>query len=254
MADLLSAGVFVPGQVAFTYGTLFGIVKCISDPLPDGFCLSHSIDHSYLLYSGVPLAGSTLSWFREIFGKTEQKRADKSGENPYDLLSELGKNVPAGSEGLLAYPFTEHTGKNQETTPGAALVGLNLRHTRGHIYRSFIEGIAYEVRRQLEGMTGPQVTEIAAVGGGTKDVLWAQIVSDVIGIAQHIPKMRYGAPLADAYLAGWGCGMFSEIDQLREWIKPMIIINPNTDYQIIYQDAYHEYLRLGKLLGILSTP
>ncbi len=253
MADLLSAGVFLPGQVAFTYGTLFGIVECVSNPVPEGFCLSHSIDHSYLLYSGVPLAGSTLNWFCENLGKKELIRAEKSGENPFDLLSELGGDIPPGSDGLLAFPFTEHNGVDTETTPGAALVGLTLRHTRGHIYRSFIEGIAYEVRRQFEGMSGSQVSLIAAIGGGTRDVLWTQIISDVIGIAQMIPKLRHGAPLADAYLAGWGCGLFSGVDRLAEWIKPMTIVEPNTGNQAVYQDAYHEYLRLGTVLGLLNT-
>jgi sugar (pentulose or hexulose) kinase len=252
MADLLSTGVFLPGQAAFTYGTLFGIVKCIAEPLPDTFCFSHAVDHSYLLYSGVPLAGSTLNWFRENLGNLEVKLAEKTGENSFDLLSNLGKNVQAGSEGLLAFPFTEHNGKNTETTPGAALVGLNLRHTRGHIYRSLVEGIAYEARRQLEGMTGPPITEIAAIGGGTRDTLWTQVVSDVIGITQYIPIFRHGAPLADAYLAGWGCGIFPDINQLKCWIKPEIIVNPTPDNRTIYQNAYKEYLRLGKSLGILN--
>jgi sugar (pentulose or hexulose) kinase len=253
MADLLSAGVFSSGQVAFTYGTLFGIVKCEPNPVSDGFCLSHAIDNSYLLYSGVPLAGSTLNWFYENIGRPELTRAEKSGENPYDILSELGSTVPPGSEGLLAFPFTEHTATDTESTPGAALVGLNLRHTRGHIYRSFIEGIAYEVRRQYEGMAGAQVDMITAIGGGARDVLWTQITSDVIGVAQRIPKLRQGAPLADAYLAGWGCGLFSGIEGLAEWIKPMVIVDPNASNREIYENAYHEYLRLGTTLGILNT-
>jgi xylulokinase len=253
MADLLSAGVFLPGQISFTYGTLFGIVKCIAEPLPDNFCFSHSIDHSYLLYSGVPLAGATLQWFRENFAQPEIIRAQRTGENSYDLLSDLGKFVPPGSEGLLAYPFTEHNGENPETTPGAALIGLNLRHTRGHIYRSLIEGIAYQVRYQLEGLTSSEITEIVAIGGGSKDTLWTQVVSDVVGVSQKIPITRHGAPLADAYLAGWSCGMFSGIEQLRNWINPMMIVNPNEELKLIYQSTYQEYLRLGRLLGILNS-
>jgi len=253
MADLLSAGVFLPGQVAFTYGTLFGIVKCIPEPMPDTFCFSHSIDDTYLLYSGVPLAGATLHWFRDNFAHTEMERSEKTGENSYDLLSDLGQHIQPGCEGLFAFPFTEHNGDNPETTPGAALVGLNLRHTRDHVYRSFIEGIAYEVRRQLEGMIGSEITEIAAIGGGSKDALWTQVISDVVGVTQHIPILGHGAPFADAYLAGWGCGMFSDIEQLRGWIKPGITVNPTRDHRSIYQNGYQEYLRLGKLLGILNS-
>ena len=253
MADLLSAGVYMPGQAAFTYGTLFGIVKCIPEPIPDAFCFSHSIDHSYLLYSGVPLAGATLHWFRENFAQSEEKRAKKTGENSYDLLSDLGKHIEPGCEGLVAFPFTEHNGRKPETTPGAALVGLNLRHTRGHVYRALIEGIAFEIRRQLEGMTGSEIKEIAAIGGGSKDALWTQVVSDILGISQQIPNLRLGAPLADAYLAGWGCGIFSDIQRLKNWIKPVMVVNPNKDYQSIYQNAYQEYLRMGKLLGIFNS-
>ena len=253
MADLLSAGVFFPGQAAFTYGTLFGIVKCVPEPIPETFCFSHSIDNTYLLYSGVPLAGATLQWFRENFAQPEVKRAEKTGENSYDLLSDLGKHVQPGCEGLFAFPFTEHSGNKPETTPGAALVGLNLLHTRDHIYRSLIEGIAYEVRRQLEGMTGSEITEIAAIGGGSKDILWTQVISDVVGVSQHIPVLGHGAPFADAFLAGWGCGFFSDIDQLSGWIKPGITVNPTDGQRLIYQNGFQEYLRLGKLLGILNS-
>jgi xylulokinase len=253
MADLLSAGVYLPGQAAFTYGTLFGIVKCIPEPMPDAFCFSHSIDHSYLLYSGVPLAGATLHWFRDNFAQPEVERAKKTGENSYDLLSDLGEHVQPGCEGLLAFPFYEHGGKKSETTPGAALVGLNLRHTRGHVYRALIEGIAYEARRQLEGMTGSEITEIAAIGGGSKDTLWTKVISDVLGVSQHIPVLQHGAPLADAYLAGWGCGLFSDIEQIRGWIKTERIVNPTKDHRSLYQNAYQEHLRLGRLLGILNS-
>jgi xylulokinase len=251
MADLLSAGVFSPGQTAFTYGTLLGIAKCLPGLLPDFFCFRHSIDHSYLLFGGVPLAGATLNWFRENLAQAEQVRAKESGESAYDLLSLLGQAIPPGCDGLFSYPFSEPDGRETATNPGAAVLGLNLRHTRGHLYRSMIEGIAFDVRRQLEEMAGPTVTEITAIGGGTRDALWTQVMSDVLGMVQHIPTIHHGAPLGDAFLAGWGCGIFSDIEQIQNWLRPMKVVRPNKDSELVYQKMYDKYLRMGESLGII---
>jgi xylulokinase len=248
MADLLSAGVYLPGQSAFTYGTLFGIVRCISEPVQTAFCFPHAIENSYLLFSGVPLAGATLNWFRDNFAQYESEQAQRTGQNPYDLLSRLGEQVPAGCQGLLCIPFDEQYEKHQASTAGAAFVGLNLSHHRGHMYRALIEGIAYEARIQLERMNNLEIEEITAIGGGSKDTLWTQVISDVTGIRQRIPFFQYGAPLGDAFLAGWGCGCFSDIKQLGNWKKPPRIVTPNEDHQLIYKTTFQNYLQLKRKL------
>jgi len=68
--------------------------------------------------------------------------------------------------------------------------GLTLAHGRGHLYRSLLEGTAYGVRHNLEAMddAGGGTRRLVAVGGGTKGGLWTQIVSDVTGQPQELPR------------------------------------------------------------------
>jgi len=255
MADLLSAGVISPGHAAFTYGTLFGLMKCIDKPIPDSFCFAHAIEGVYLLCGGIPLAGATLGWFRDQLALVEQERAENSGENVYDLLNALAESIPPNSEGLLALPFSDQPASDGHFPIGAALVGMGLRHTRGHIYRAFLEGIAYEARRQLERMPGPPIEEAVAMGGGSQNRLWMQIVSDVTGVKQRIPLHYHGAPVGAAYLAGWGVGLFDGLEQLTaHWLGHEETITPDTRNSEIYQEGYSCYMAVRSRLGIPEFP
>jgi xylulokinase len=93
--------------------------------------------------------------------------------------------VPAGAEGLLVLPYW-----NAAQTPywdplaRGAVVGWHGRHTPAHLYRAVLEGVALELRLQLEALEaalGAPVQELRAVGGGARSALWTQIVADVTG-------------------------------------------------------------------------
>jgi sugar (pentulose or hexulose) kinase len=60
------------------------------------------------------------------------------------------------------------------------------RTPRAHLYRASLEGTAYGVRHNLETMSamGAPPRRLVAVGGGAKNPLWLQIVSDVSGLPQ----------------------------------------------------------------------
>ena len=75
------------------------------------------------------------------------------------------------------------------------IAGLSLRHTRGHLFRPAYEGIAFGVRHILDLLeeAGGPASSITAVGGGTQGGLWMQIVSDVTGREQVLPKQIIGA-------------------------------------------------------------
>jgi xylulokinase len=78
-----------------------------------------------------------------------------------------------------------------------------------------------------------------ATGGGSKSRLWTQIVSDVIGREQDVVVDPVGAPYGDAYMAGYGAGIFQDVSTFLEvWAPPTVKIVPRPEMKTTY-DRYH---------------
>src|SRR5437667_12777705 len=96
----------------------------------------------------------------------------------------------------------------------AALVGLTASHTRAHIIRAILEGVAFSLRDTLtifEEMDVP-VQVIRLGGGGARSALWRQIQADVYGRTVEIVEAEEGAAYGAAILAAVGAGMWSSVD------------------------------------------
>jgi len=133
---------------------------------------------TYVLETVLNAAAYVASWCREQFG-------GEPGGADLAALEASAARVPPGAEGLLTLPYW-----NAAQTPywdplaRGAVVGWHGRHTPAHLYRSILEGVAFELRlhlERLEAATGTPVTAIRAVGGGARSRLWVQIVADVTG-------------------------------------------------------------------------
>ncbi len=86
---------------------------------------------------------------------------------------------------------------------------------------------------------------LIAVGGGTRNPLWMQVVSDITGIEQLVPERTIGASLGDAFIAGLGSGLISGLDVLsKEWVRIVNQIDPNPAVKSRYDDLYETYLDL----------
>src|SRR5690606_37349853 len=108
----------------------------------------------------------------------------KAGDDPYAILSREAEKIPPGCEGLFFLPYLAG-----ERTPHAdpdargCFIGLTLKHSRGHLARSVMEGVAYAMRDSLSIIQemGIPVRQIRASGGGSRSPLWRQIQADVFG-------------------------------------------------------------------------
>jgi xylulokinase len=161
-------------------------------------------------------AGLSLRWFREQFGAGPSDSRD-----PYDRLSEEAAHIPAGSEGLFWAPYlmgerTPHLDPNAR----AAFIGLTASHTRAHLIRAILEGVAYSLKDTfaiLEEIRVP-TQRIRLGGGGARSPLWRQIQADVYGQDAEILAAEEGAAYGAAILAGIGAGSWASVDQACEAI------------------------------------
>ena len=142
---------------------------------------------------------------------------------------------------MLPYFSGERTPINDPKARGV-VAGLTLAHSREHLYRAVLEGVAYGIGHNIETFNsiGANVKRVVAVGGGTKSKLWLQIVSDVAGISQEIPAQTIGASYGDAFLAGLASGILKSGD-LNNWVRPGQVVEPNPVSSQIYQKYYQNY-------------
>ncbi len=134
----------------------------------------------------------------------------KSDPGCYDRLEAEAADIPPGSRGLLLVPYWSGV-MNPHWSQDArgVMLGMAPEHHRGHVYRALIEGIAMELALGYQALAdnGVAVSEIVAIGGGAKSLLWRRIVADATGRAvcasQTIEASALGAGMLAAFGAGW---------------------------------------------------
>ena len=213
-AGATGMGIVAPGAVSATIGTS-GVVFAATDrPALDPrgrlhtFC--HAIPGRWHVMGVTQAAGLSLRWFRDQLGGPVT-----AGRDPYDQFTAEAATVPAGSNGLLWAPYlmgerTPHLDANAR----GALVGLTASHTRAHVIRAILEGVAFSLQDTFtifREMNVP-VERIRLGGGGARSPLWRQIQADVYGHEVEIVEAEEGAAYGAAILAGVGARIWTSVD------------------------------------------
>jgi xylulokinase len=215
-ANGVGTGVVSGGVLSTSIGTS-GIMFVHSDKVeidPQGrlhtFC--HAV-HGKWHMMGVSLTGGgALQWFTEkLCGELS-----KGKKNAFEVLNAEARDIPAGCEGLFFLPYLAG-----ERTPHAdpdargCFIGLTLKHTRGHMVRAIMEGVAYAMRDSLSIIQemGVPVKQIRASGGGSKSPLWRQIQADAFGQKVVTINAEQGPAYGVALLAAVGAGAFKNIEE-----------------------------------------
>jgi len=172
------------------------------------FC--HAIPGRWHVMGVTQAAGLSLRWFRDQFGAGKE-----DGRDPYERLSDEAATAPPGSDGLLWTPYlmgerTPHLDANAR----GALVGLTASHTRRHVIRAILEGVAFSLRDTFTifGEMQVPVKRIRLGGGGARSRLWRQIQADVYGHEVEIVEAEEGAAYGAAILAGVGAKIWPTVD------------------------------------------
>jgi xylulokinase len=249
-SEAISAGAIDPGDLMIAYGTTMFLIQALDTYRrhPALWASVYCVPGQAALAAGMSTSGALIQWFRDELGQPEREEAARTGASAYTLLSRMAAGVPAGSNGLVTLPYFsgERTPINDPHARGL-IFGLTLTHTRAHMYRSCLEGMAYGLRHNIETMSevGALPKRLIAVGGGTKDPVWLQACSDVTGMPQDVPERTLGAAYGDAYLAGYAAGLFTDSKPLKQqWVKIARVVEPIRETAALYDDLYGVYRRL----------
>src|SRR5437762_4339133 len=213
-AGAVGMGIVRPGTASSTIGTSGVVFAATDQPMldPKGrvhtFC--HAIPGRWHVMGVTQGAGLSLRWFRDQFGAIGADDCDS-----YDSLTKEASLVSSGSNGLIWTPYLmgERT-PHLDPFARAALVGLTANHTRAHVVRAILEGVAFSLRDTFEifkDMNVP-VEEIRLGGGGARSQLWRQIQADIYGHPVKTVEAEEGAAYGAALLAGVGAGAWPSVD------------------------------------------
>jgi xylulokinase len=245
-AESVSVGVTSPGELMIMYGTTLFMINVVDHLIVDPrlWAGTYLAEGTWSLAAGMATSGALTRWFRNEFAAKELEIETQGGTNAYAALSKMAAKISPGSDGLIVLPYFsgERTPIHDPLARGV-IAGLTLSHTRAHLYRALLEGVAYGIRHNLDvvGERGGTSQLAIAVGGGTKSDVWLQIVSDVTGIQQNVPELVIGAAYGDAYLSALGTGYFVHLDGVKAWVKPRKTIYPNLENHEIYSRYYEHY-------------
>jgi len=248
-AEALGGGAIFPGDAAVTIGSticMFVITTEVKSD-PGLTFIPYLMPGLYAIGAGTATGASITRWFRDNFGHVELEAERLLGLNAYQLLIDQAVTAPPGSGGLLVLPyFAGERTPIWDAQARGLILGLTLAHKRAHVYRAILEGTAYSVRHNVDVMTGlgVNINRMVATGGGARNTLWMQIMSDVTGIPIEITEANYGSPYGCAYLAGYGAGVFKDFDVLvKRWVRIAQRLQPNLTLRPLYDRYYETYRR-----------
>lgn len=224
-AGAVGSGITRSGIISDSIGTSGVVFASIDKPLYDpqgrlhSFC--HAVTRKWHL-TGVTLsAAGSLRWYFDGFGPSKEIIKNFPDIKGYGLLDKQAEKVPTGSEGLIFLPYL-----SGERTPHAdphargVFFGISYLHSPDHFVRSIMEGVAFSQLDCLTLMRDLDINsnKIILFGGGAKSGAWRQIISDVLNLKVITLNVEEGPALGAAIIAGKGCGIYPDINDLSDKI------------------------------------
>jgi xylulokinase len=193
-------------------------------------------------------AGSfSIEWFLgNVLG---YDRTDKKAQSIVKYFDEKAGQLTPGSNGLFFLPYLSGA-MNPLWDKGirGAFIGLSASHTNADMYRAVLEGIAFEIRFELEAAeqaSGAEVDELALIGGGAASNVWRQIIADISGRDLCLMENSEASCLGAAVCAAVGAGLYSSFgDAAAAMTAVKKTVKPDPGRQTLYRRLYQQYKRI----------
>ena len=251
-AAALGTGVCRQGKAFTTIGTS-GVVFAHTDkPLIDPKGRIHTccaaVPDSWHVMGVTQAAGLSLRWFRDNFCGAEKEAAKLLGVDEYELMNREAETVPVGCERLLYLPYLmgERT-PHLDADARGVFFGLSAIHTKKHMLRAVMEGVAFSLRDCVEIFreTGLDISDMAACGGGGTSALWRSMLADLYGCEVKTVTSREGPALGAAILASVGAGIYGSVEQACDAVvRPDKVCAPDAERSAQYEKYYRLYQKL----------
>ena len=245
--EVLGAGSLEPHVACLSYGTTATIntthdkyIEIIPLIPPYPAAVPHYFNMELQIYRGYWM----VSWFKSEFGLKEELFADEQGIEPENLLDDLVRSVPPGSQGLVLQPYWSPGLRNPGPEARGAVIGFSDVHTRAHFYRAILEGLAYALREgkeRTEKRSKVSITQIRVAGGGSQSAAACQLTADIFGLPVSRPHLYETSGLGAAINAAVGVGLHSDYSAaIKDMTRLGETFIPNPQAQQVYNQLYNE--------------
>jgi xylulokinase len=247
--ESMSIGVTQPGDMMLMYGSTAWITLLMNKPLMHEqlWATPYIFPNTYCLHGGMATSGSLTRWFRDMIAPDAVAEEKKGGPDSYSVISEAAAKIAPGADGLVVLPyFSGERSPINDADARGMIFGLDIGHTRAHLYRAAYEGVGYSINHTLQVMAraGAKAELMTAVGGGTKNSAWLQTVSDITKVPQRVPSMTMGASYGNCFIAGFAAGIFTDPRDISKWVATDRTVKPNLAHAGVYEKRMNTYLEL----------
>lgn len=247
----LGTGAVTPGEAMYATGTVDCICPVIGAPvfssslLKNNLCVyDYSLPNVYTTVAFSLTGGNILKWFRDNFAEREMQEASIGGISAYELIL---KEMPSKPSDLMVLPYFTPSGTPHfdVNTPGAIL-GLRLSTTRMEILRVLLEGVAMEMRLNMEILqqSGIRISSMRTTGGASQSRILNQMKADVINKPIQCLEVSEGGCMGVALLAAAAsCGK-PVADIAGLWCKFKYCVEPDPANAEIYGRKFEQYKKI----------
>lgn len=254
-AQALGNGILRDGTASVTVGSGGQVFMPLTSPVPGDARLhifNHALPDTWYALGATLSAGLSLRWLRSVLGMADDPHA-------YSTFSAEAAAVAAGADGLVFLPYLagERT-PHMDALARGVFIGLTPYHTRGHLARAVMEGVAFSLKQALNIAieVGGSANTLVASGGGMESDVWRQIMADIFGIPLRKSLQKEQAAIGAAILAGVGISAFSAqgdttaqfaaaAEHAAVYGQPTL---PRTKYQHYYDELFAQFSTLYPLL------
>ena len=250
--EVLGSGAFDPWIASVSYGTAAAInttqrryVEAVPlvPPYPAAVPGAWSLEAQ--IYRGFWM----VEWFKREFGQREVDRSLVEGVAPESLFDELLRETPPGSMGLMLQPTWSPGVRVPGPEAKGAVIGFGGVHTRAHLYRSIIEGLAFSLREGGERAAARAKTPLRGLrvsGGGAQSPAVVQLTADIFGLPTGRPHTHETSGLGAAIDAAVGIGLHPDVESAaREMTRVAEVRDPDPERHRLYEALYRRvYLRM----------
>lgn len=201
----------------------------------------HTVPGMYLVLGYSSTGGALLRWYRDNFAGLEQREADQTGQDIYDLI--LDQAIEGPSPVLILPHFVGSGTPWMDPASKGAILGLDLSTNSGQIIKGILDSVTYETKLSLDVMetAGIALRELRAVGGGAKSSRWLQTKADIFGKPVMAMDVSEAACLGAAILAGVATEVFGSID---EGVARMVRVKRSYEPDMVRHERYMEKARV----------
>jgi sugar (pentulose or hexulose) kinase len=248
--EVLGSGGLDPSVGCLSYGTTATINvthRRYVEPIPLLPAYPSAIPGHYAVEVQVFRGFWMVNWFKEEFGFQEQQAAAEAGRNAEELFDSLSRDIPPGSMGLMLQPFWTPGIRSPGPEAKGAIIGFGDVHSRAHLYRSILEGLAYamrEGRERIERRTGVPISHLRVSGGGSQSDLAMQLTADIFGIPALRPHLYETSGLGAAIVAAVAMGVHADFKQAVDAMtRTGRSFDPHPTHHRLYDQLYRQVYR-----------